>query len=256
MQIIGTVVWWSIGVATVTDAELRAAVEQYLPGTAPPAAVLPVDAFRRLTGPSGAQAEYVLVGQLDKPVQEAELSLLKAKSQKTMLVRALVRTVREDGVNKNVTKVGDVVFYKPPRNEHHRARLRVTLQADGLPDEDLIKGFAEELRREYDTALSTMDAQAVRRLVRAYLSNVHALPLGGPYFVPDEGSAKRLVEFLQHIGGNKTITLPVVDVPEARLLIMDALDDANRRGEVTEELADLYTPIIDVAGVLARKETT
>lgn len=248
MKVIGTVLWWSVSNdAAATDAELRALVEQHLPGIAPPSAVLPVDAFRRLTGPEGAQDEYVVVGQLNKPVQTATLGLLPAKAQKTMLVRALVRTVREEGVNKSVDKVGDVVFYKP--SPGHKARLRITLQADKLPDKDQIAAFAAELRTEYDRALTQRDPQTVRRLIRSFLASVHALPLGAMYFVPEEDAVERLKALLNAVDGTTTtIAIPAVDVPEVRRMLREALAQAAERGELTDAMRDIYHPLIQEEG--------
>lgn len=214
MDVLGHLVWWTVGSPTVRAAD----ADRLLGGlgiTARPNPVLPIDAFRRLTG------EHRSRYRLDEA--DVSLDLHAAKSQHTMLVRHIVRTVRRDGVTQRVQKVGDCAFYRPPRGQHHRARMRVTVFPEALPDRPQVEAFAAELRTEYDRALSHLDPQAWRRLLRAYLAEVGAVCLDGPYAVPAADDAERLVRLLDMLGGDsRGYTVPLVDDEPRRQLLAAA----------------------------------
>jgi hypothetical protein len=180
-----------------------------------PAAPIPIDVFRRL---STVSETYDLEDE-----RTVLLDLHTAKSQNTMLVRHIVRTVRTDGVVESATRVGEAAFYRPPKGKPERARMRVTVYPEGLEDAPQIEAFGDRLRVEYRRGLEALDPQAVRRLVRAYLSQVGAVYMNGPYFLTELADVERLEKLLDIVGGGSTaMTIPVVDDEPRRRLIAEA----------------------------------
>jgi hypothetical protein len=152
----------------------------------------------------------------------------------------MVRSVYDaDGLPVAHEKVGDVVFYKPPRGRPSKARVRVSALASG-PD---VEEFARRMREEYDNALGAVDAQGVRRLIRAHLAAHHAIHVGGPYLLPSEVGLDSLRMFIAGLGGGSTIhSVPVVDNAEQRRFVGSAIEDAVRAGAGLE-LLESYLPL-------------
>jgi hypothetical protein len=214
MDYLGYLVWWRVGSPQVrlTDAE-RMMVELGF-DIPPPNPILPIDAFRRLTGE--ARNAY----PLDDEGRTVTLELHNATSPHTMVIRHIVRTVKKDGVTESVGKVGDCAFYKPPRGQNHRARMRVTVFPEALPDVAQVNAFAGGLRSEYDRALNYLDPQATRRLVRQYLRSAGAVYLDGPYFLKQEAHAVGMERFFNWLGdGGRCHVVPVVDDPRVRQML-------------------------------------
>jgi hypothetical protein len=173
------------------------------------------------------------------------LDLHKATAQDTMLARDIVRTVtqRDSKIKAAIDKVGDCAFYRPPRGQPQRARMRVTVFPEQLPDREQVEAFAAELRSEYERALNYLDPQGVRRLVRNYLASVHALYLGGPYFVPHAEHAERLVGLLVDLGGGSVCRVaPLLDEPRQREMLTEMLGVGLDDG-VNEAMLDAYKPL-------------
>jgi hypothetical protein len=216
LQFLGYMVWWRVGRPARQASEVAAAVNGL--GVAMPSTPIPVDVFRRL---SSVAESYEL-----EDGQTVVLDLHRATSQKTMLTRHIVRTVRKEGVVTAADRVGEAAFYRPPRGQHDRARMRVTVYPEQLPDRERIEAFAEDLREEYKRQLDALDPQAVRRMVRAYLTSVDAVYMNGPYFVPNHDDVERLKELLAVVGGGSTtMTIPVVDDEPRRQMIAEARAD-------------------------------
>lgn len=195
-EYLGYVTWWTVGEPTITDGELREHVMELMPEVKPPAAILPQDAFRRMTGEAGVRR---YTGSDDGIVRE--LSLQEVSAPKSMMSRAILLTLTKDGRRQSVDRVGDVVFYRPPRNEHHKARIRVTaVQGLAGSERQLFDLYANGVRAEYDRALHHLNGQAVRRIVRAYLAAIEAELLGGPYLVTSRADVERLHELLDRVG--------------------------------------------------------
>lgn len=238
MEYLGYLVWWTVGSPVVKIPDAERMLTELGFAIPPPKPVLPIDAFRRLTG------EYSNAYSLDDE-RTVSLELHKANSQHTMLVRHIVRTVKKkNGVVETVTKVGDCAFYKPPRGQNHRARMRVTVFPEALPDRQQVETFANGLRTEYDRALHYLDPQAFRRLVRQYLGSVHALYLSGPYFLREESHTTPLVELFGHLGGgSRCQVVPVVDDPPRREMLSTGLELAVDGGEASIPLVESYVPL-------------
>lgn len=234
---LGELVWWSIGHPDLSPDEVaQILVELDVRGAPAPNAVIPIDAFRRLTG--GQRMDYEL-GDVT-----VTLDLHRAESQKSMLVRHIVRTVSQEGVIKDATRVGECAFHRPPKGQPFRGRIRVTAYPDDLPDRAEIEKFAQSLRTEYGRALNYLDPQALRRMLRQYLQHVHALYLAGPYFVPQAEDADRLVTLVSRLGGGSSChTVPVLDDEKRRAMLTTGLEIAASRGEVSSAMIETYAPL-------------
>lgn len=248
MEFIGQLVWWGVGSPTIDGHELQALLAAVGVSVPPPKPIVPADAFRRLTGDS--KRSYTL-GTGEK----VTLDLHPARSQQTMLVRHIVRTVKRGNVVVAADRVGDCAFYKPPKGQNERARMRVTPHPpEGAVDQRQIEAFCSELREEYRRALTFLDPQAIRRLVRQYLSTVHALYLDGPYFLPEDEDAERLCDLLERIGGGSTChVVPVVDDQRRRAMVTTGLEAAAADGDLTPGLIEAYMPLGLVPESLAVK---
>jgi hypothetical protein len=238
VQVLGQLIWWTIGTPTLPAEQVKALIAEVGMEVPPPNPIVPVDAFRRMTG--AARMEY----NLDEALI-VTLDLHKAKSQSTMLARHIVRTVRDqDGIVKDIKKVGDCAFYKPPRGQAERARIRVTVFPEGFEDRAQIEAFGESLRTGYNTALTHFDPQALRRVVRQYLTRVHALHLSGPYFMPSTPAAERLQEFVGHLGGGSNCWIaPLVDDLPRRVMLRETIEAAAVDGETSPALIDAYSEL-------------
>jgi hypothetical protein len=213
MEFLGYLVWWRVSNVVVPHSLAEKMMRELGFEIPPPNPVLPIDAFRRLTGE--ARAGYDLDDQ-----HTASLELHKAESQDTMLVRHIVRTVKRNGVTVSIDKVGDAAFYKPPRGKPSKARMRVTVH-DKTTE---VEAFGASLRNEYDLALKYLDAQALRRLVRQYLTSVDALYLDGPYFLQQEAHVVGLERLFERLGpDSRCQVLPVADDPRARRMLATAV---------------------------------
>lgn len=209
MEYLGYLTWWTVRNGEVTVDQAQRLMTELGIDVPPPKQILPIDAFRRLTGE--ARRTYDL-----EDGQVCTLDLHKAVAQETMLVRHIVRTTKNaQGVTNDVKRVGDVAFYKPPRGKHSKARMRVTVHAR----DPHVESFGDELRREYDRALNHLDPQAVRRLVRQFLTAKRALYIDGPYFLSAEEHAIQLRELIHRLGSGVCHVLPVADTPAAREIV-------------------------------------
>ena len=122
-----------------------------------------------------------------------------------------------------------------------------------------VAGIGGELRWEYHRALNYLDPQAIRRLVRQYLTSASALYLNGPYFLPRPEDADRLSELLRRLGGgSQALTVPVVDDEPRRRMITDGLAGLFASGEGTATFIEPYVPLglipEEVWAILEQKE--
>lgn len=207
------------------------AVTGLLDGVELPAMPLPIDVFRRITG-SQATNRYT-VGD-----EDVILSAVKVKSPDGMAVRDLVMTVSDSkGVAKSITRVGTAVFYKPPPNEHGKARLRLEKHAVEQGYDDVVAAYVEGLRHKYETGVAgQLDNQAVRRLVRRHLANKKALYLGGPYFTLELEAVTPLRPLFDLLGPESVLhSVPMPNRTEDRLLLTGGIERAMGKGHLVDE---------------------
>lgn len=206
-DLLGHLVWWKVAGEVNLDFDTLGSL---LAGTgvAPNHRPVPADVFRRVCGLTRA---YPLE---DRTV---ELSLAAVDSKvPSMYVRHLVATVRSEGNDVQFVKVGDVAFYKPPRGQHSKARLRVVPATAQYREQ--AEDFARYLRTEYDKGVKgAVDSQAIRRAIRLHLANQEAIYLDGPYYIKDESQCADLEGLFDALGeGSFMHVVPLLDTPKQR----------------------------------------
>lgn len=217
----------------VADSELTHAAVEHLDGLPVPGRPLPVDVFRRLTGVDGTSRYTVDDFEVVLTAQTAQ----SPSSQ--MLVRHIVAEVCDgEGVTQNIHKVGDVAFYKPPKGQPSKARIRIT--PNGVPGwlSDTLTAFTEALRRKYDEGIAgQLDDQAVRRIVRKHLTETAcALYIeGGLYFTLDTECIAPLEPLFDLLGPNSVLhSVPVPDTARDRELLRRMVDRSLARSVVVD----------------------
>lgn len=218
MSTLGTLIWWSVGGVDLTYDDLEQALAGS--GVSRPARPIPVDVFRRLMTTEHRVTDE---GGLDLTYAFHEVGSASAK----MLTYHLVGTQRVDGVKVKVQRVGEIVFYKPPRGEHSKARIRIV--PGSFPDEwaETARDWIGWMRSTYhDGVAGALDGQAVRRIVRGYLASAGSVYVGGPYFHHSErlGGLEALFERL----GSDSFwhEVPVPDDEYQRTFLQRALETA------------------------------
>lgn len=138
-----------------------------------------------------------------------------------MLVRHIVRHNR---TTNQYAKVGEAVFYKPPKGQPSKSRMRINVHSQ----DPAVAAFAQRVRETYDRALLNLDAQAVRRVIRSHLTAVGALSLSGPYFFEKDAHVTPLQALFVHLGPGSVIYRMAVEDTDVNRLMLDA---ARRRRE-------------------------
>ena len=235
---IGFLFWYSLGEHTVTMSMLRQHMQEIgMDLTAAPKAILPIDVFRRLTGTRGQYATYTL-----DDTKSVRLGLRPARETNTLISRAVTRTILEDGKPVDRSQVGEFVFYRPPRGEPERSRVRLTFRdIANLPDKDKVERFGTALRDEYSNGKDHLDPQALRRVVRAYLTLRHALLIDKVYFIPDVDTVSHLHQLIDHVGGSRAWSIPIDDT--SGTFLRAEFIDAAKQGKVSPEMLALYMQI-------------
>lgn len=212
--------------------ELTYSAVEGLPGIALPSKPLPVDVFRRITGVDGKH-RYSLE---DEGEVVLEAVTVKPPSDR-MLTRHLVAHVNDgEGVTQKIVRVGDAAFYKPPKGQHSKARLRVTTVQglDGIRKP--VEAYAETLRNKYDVGIAgQLDDQAVRRLVRNHLAENQALYMEGPYFHLDTDLLAPLYPLFELLGPDSLIhSVPLPDSSENRDLVRRMVERSEARSTAVD----------------------
>lgn len=232
---LGYLAWWRVA-DTSLDQDTATAIADKL-GIKAPSRPAPVDVFRKLAGAKFADREGDDV---------VELRLHPVESQRTMRVRHIVKhTSRASDkagglIPVSHDRVGEAVFYKPPRARPSKARLRITLND---PNDEWLARYAEALRQEYNHHLVAFDVQAVRRLVRLYLASVQALYIDGVYFLREKEHVDNLMWLFSQLGGDcRCYETMLLDNHTTRAMLGDALERAVADGSKTD-LLEAYIPL-------------
>ena len=232
---LGYLAWWSVGEVRLNHDDLASAFEGT--GVPLPSRPIPIDVFRRLTTTGMKRFGIGVHHTLD-----VTLAVVPASSDK-MLTHHVVGTLKNNETNavEMVRKVGEVVFYKPPRGQHARSRIRVVPFTGGLWDPEVAQ-FCEWFRREYDRGVKgAVDSQAIRRLIRGHLAAQGALYLGGPYFCTSEEQISGLVPLFDMLGQDSYLAMVAVeDSDSARGAINRGVERAVAQGHtVAPDIWDL-----------------
>lgn len=229
--LLGHLVWWRVAGDTVSHDDAAQALGE---SGALPDRPIPIDVFRRITG-SRAISRYTLPDGND-----LELSAVAAEPPNDkMLVRHMVAKVtNEKGIVLATRKVGDAVFYRPPRGQNHKSRMRITSGGNIESEwEHPINAYVASLRQQYERGVAgSLDVQGVRRLVRNTLNELGALYLDGPYFVLDTSVLIGLRTLFDRLGQDSFIhTVPLPNEPDQRALIARAIERAVASGATVDD---------------------
>ena len=235
---LGNLTWWKIYDTDMPHQVLCSTLGDDT--VSAPAQPLPVDVFRRVTG-SRIKKIYALE---DSANLEITLATVDARGD-TLLLRHMVGTLRNKrGATVKISKLGDVAFHKPPRGHPTQWRLRVVPGSE-FPDQTA--DFAADLRASYDRGVKgSLDAQALRRVVRSHLSKMGATYLEGPYLLDTKVDYSPLERLFQALGPDGFMhTVPLVDTPQQRAFI------ARLAGTTREETDMTDDDTIDMTDLLA-----
>jgi hypothetical protein len=263
--LLGHVVMYSVFEGTVTREDMvRWFAELGLVPAFVPPPIRPVDAFEKVTGPSGVQVTYPLGAQppggrrrrrQDGQGREATLMIRPVRRDGGQIVRHLVREVRDEpSVRLSYdVRLGECVFR---RDDHPAAApgagaLQVTPDYAAirqLPSEEQEKVTAmlAEIQAAYSRHCTYLTADRLRTVVRTYIEALNAIrvrPTGGVYFVHriHDRTLAALRELVRRFGGGSHLArLPIPDQDEQRELIISAFTTKAR-----EDLDKLARDIAD-----------
>lgn len=212
MTQLGHLLWWRVGEVNLTHEDL----ERVLKGTGipVPARPIPIDVFRKMT--TTTKALYTLERGLDL---ECTIAPVASTSDK-MLVHHMVGTLKRGNVTEMVRKLGEVVFYKPPRGQHSKSRLRIVPQPPGMWGKE-VDAFVALLRQQYDEGVKgALDGQAIRRIVRAHLAAREVRYVDGPYFFENRNQVAELEPLFSALLDDSFIfDVPIEDTERNRAFI-------------------------------------
>jgi len=227
----------------------------------------PVDAYEKVTGPSGPRVIYPLhdpasAGQRRRRpraaergrVQAATLMIRPVRRDGAQIVRHLIREVRDETATtlSYDTRLAECVFLRDNDTDQAGAgNLQITpdraaIAALPAAEQDQVNALLDELRRAYAHQCTYLHADRLRALLRGYIESLHAVrvrPTGGVYFVPRQhaGTLGALRELVSRFGGKSHLTrIPIPDQDEMREMIITAFttkarDDLDR---LARDIAD------------------
>lgn len=217
MSDLGHLVWWKVPEGSSLS---LAAAHERLTGVNLPAAPIPIDVFRRVTGTVQSSKRYG-----DRLLQVYEGPPASDK----VMTRHIVVMVKGSG-----TRVGDVAFFKPPRGEHRKARLKVTLRVKDDPD---VNDYAARLKQQYAEGIAgTLDTQGIRRIVRGHMIKVGGLFLEGPWYVQNTDPVMHLLGLFDLLGEEAFLhEVPFPDTEGNRAFLTRGLERAIKAGTEVDE---------------------
>jgi hypothetical protein len=245
--LLGHIVMYSVFEGTVTPDDIaRWFGELGLDPRFVPPPIRPVDAFEKVTGPSGVRVTYPLDPpppgerrrrRQDGQGREATLMIRPVRRDGGHIVRHLVREVRDEAsvqLSYDV-RLGECVFR---RDDHSAAApgggaLQVNpdyaairqLPAD---EQEKVTAMLGEIQAAYRQHCTYLNADRLRAVVRTYIESLTAIrvrPTGGVYFVhrTHDQVLAALRELVHRFGGGSHLArIPIPDQDEQRELIITA----------------------------------
>jgi hypothetical protein len=263
--LLGHLVMYSIFEGEVTPAQIQLWFTQLgLDGAFLPGPIRAVDAFEKVTGPSGIRHSY----PLDDPAgtarrrrrspqdgkgREATLMIRHVRRDKDQIVRHLVREVRDEASVKLSydTCLAECTFRRDqaPTAEHGAGTLIVAPDYAAIrqlpPGEhDKVGQVLTEIQDAYRRNCAYLTADRLRAVIRGYTEGLNAIrvrPTGGVYFVHQAHAATlaALRELVSRFGdGSHLSRIPIPDQDEMREMIITAFTTRSR-----DELSKLATDI-------------
>jgi hypothetical protein len=240
---IGLILWFTIsGVHVKLDDITNKFDELELSTKYLPKRIQPIDAFRKAT--SEPKVEYAMpwVG----PDIKARILIREVAKDGDQVVRHVMREM-VDSSNRRLSyeKVGEAIYYRPSRGSTGPGRIRTAVMPDLEQSErDNIASLLGDVTSRYHEMMEYLDSQAVRAVLRNYLTDLNAIsvkPSGGVYFVHKSRQAtiEMLRQLVVWLGGTSVLhTLPLVDSPDQRDMLAEAFV-SGVEGEVKDLLAEI-----------------
>jgi hypothetical protein len=223
-----------------------------------PGAIRPVDAFEKVTGPSGVRVTYPIpLGQprprrrrQDGQGREATLMIRHVRRDGDQIVRHLVREVRDEASVRlhYDTRLGECTFRRDPSPAAApgAGALQVTPDHDAIrqlpaAEQDKVGEALAEIQAAYRRNCAYLTADRLRAVIRGYIEDLNAIrvrPTGGVYFVhrAHASTLAALRELVARFGaGSHLARVPLPDQDEMREMIISAF--TTRAREDLDKLA-------------------
>jgi hypothetical protein len=263
--LLGHLVLYSVFEGEVTPGQLQLWFTQlgldaaFLPGP-----IRAVDAFEKVTGPSGVRHSYPLDNRAgtarrrsrqDGKGREATLMIRHVRRDRDQIVRHLVREVRdEESVQLSYdTRLAELTFRRDqaPSAEHGAGSLLVTPDHAAIrqlpaSEHDEVGMVLTEIKAAYQRNCAYLTADRLRTVIRGYIEALNAIrvrPTGGVYFVHQAHAATlaALRELVSRLGeGSYLSRVPIPDQDEMREMVIAAFTTRSR-DELSRLAADIAT---------------
>ncbi len=215
---LGMLAWHSVSESTVEHAEVARQLFAVGLERFTPAAPKDDDVFRRIFY-NGQRRKL----DTDNPeIFEHLLVREVVRAEGRIVKRVVIETVNSADVSLGFREATDIVF-----NVEHPQSVSITPL--GGPENIRGSDLAHELAAEYLAIRGSVDARAIREIVRQVLAAAMATavrPGGGVYFVP-MGQApllESLEEVAAHLPGCSVHSLPLVSEPRQREMLRKAFE--------------------------------
>jgi hypothetical protein len=245
--LLGHIVMYSVFEGDVTPDDMaRWFAELGLDPAFVPPPIRPVDAFEKVTGPSGVRVSYPLDPQpsgarrrrrQDGEEREATLMIRHVRRDGGQIVRHLVREVRDEAsvqLSYDV-RLGECVFRRDghPAATPGAGTLQVTPDHAAIRElpsgeQETVGEVLSEIRAAYARNCTYLTADRLRAVIRTYIESLNAIrvrPTGGVYFVhrTHDSALAALRELARRFGsGSHLARVPLPDQDEQRELIISA----------------------------------
>jgi hypothetical protein len=262
--LLGHIVMYSIFEGTVTPDDMaRWFAELGLDPAFVPPSIRPVDAFEKVTGPSGVRVSYPLDPQPpgsrrrrrhDGEGREATLMIRHVRRDGGQIIRHLVREVRDEAsvqLSYDV-RLAECVFRRLdyPGAAAGAGALEVTPDYAAIgqlpPDEqEKVTALLTEIQAAHRHHCTYLTADRLRTVIRTYIESLNAIrvrPTGGVYFVhrTHDSVLAALRELARRFGaGSHLARVPLPDQDEQRELIISAFTTRAREdlGKLARDIA-------------------
>jgi hypothetical protein len=255
--LLGHLVLYSVFGSWVTPDEVdRWFAELGLDQAFAPPPIRAVDAFEKVTGPSGIRAIYPLGSEparrrrQDGQTRSATLMIRPVRRDADQIARHLVREVRDEAATRLSydARLAECVFLRDhaQTSENGAGSLRVipdTAAIGSLPaaEQEKVRALLAELQDAYQQHCTYLSADRLRTVVRTYVESLNAIrvrPTGGVYFVHRRHAdvLTALRELVRRFGaGSHLARVPLPDQDEMREMVIAAF--TTRAREDLDKLA-------------------
>jgi hypothetical protein len=269
---IGQIVWYSINTGNISLDEVE---KQFMLLNIPvkflPKPIAAIDAFRKATNlEQGNKVEYPAPWAGEG--HSARVLIREVTKDAKMVERHIIReNVDAKGRALSYEKIGEAVFERAPRQGSGKQRgyvstgerVRFNLLSPMVhPDEvDVLTGMVTDVQNRYKHYCVNLDGNAIRKIVREYVSDLNAIsvkPSGGVYFVHKEKWHRldAIQKFVYSLNTGSTFhALPLVDTEEQRGMLSEAFQTEVETDvqELLRDIGDLNEAYKNKAGIPSDK---